>query len=155
MSRKRSARNLEPVRGPVAALGGLPVRIITEEEWQERRARRKSTLKLVDFDEIERLTFPNYFIAFFDYLATGEGRTKGVCVVRAHSADDLRRQVNLAWGAYFAQGCEVRQGTAPIPGYKTLIPDMARKVLKQLQQNAGRASPSNVAFSATVHVNYS
>lgn len=135
-------------------LAGITIETVSERQWREDAERRKVELKLVDFDEIDTLKFPGYAIAFLDYLATGEGCTRGVLIASATSADDFRKRLIAAWGSYFARGCEIRQGTEPIPGYETLIPKHAESILRDIQSNQ-ESGPGNFQFAATLHANYS
>lgn len=145
-NRRRVGRTSNPRRR-------ITITRITEEKSREMTARRKAELNLFDMDELDKLTYPGYFTVFLDYFATGEGMTRGLCILKAASADNLRRALERNWGTYFAAGCEVRPGVKPIPGYEGLVCPQVADMLKRIVR--GKDRPGGFAFTSTLYGNYS
>ena len=64
----------------------------------------------VPLEDVEKLDFPCFFTATFDYFATGEGVTVAVFMGHATSALELRSTLEQQFGAYFIRGAQIWRG---------------------------------------------
>lgn len=142
---------LRKAAADIAALG-FTMTVITANEAREREAARKEKLGIYTREDFKRLGFPGWFTLHFDYFATGEGSTRGICVSYCMDLTALDRCIAQCFGPFYGQDVEVREGVRPLPGYGALIPSLAKKHLKEIEQGHMRAMFS---FHSVAHVNYS
>lgn len=114
-----------------------------------RQNRKHALVKYADF---EQLTFPSYVTASLEYYATGEGVTRGIYMLYAMSADELRESLIKLWGEYFVIGCEAANGLIVIPGYEETIPASVHRILEGTSRQGHM--PHAFSFHVTVHENY-
>lgn len=142
---------LRKVAADIAALG-FTMTVITADEARKQETARKEKLGIYTREDFGGLGFPGWFTLHFDYFATGEGSTRGICVRYCVDLTDLDRCIARHFGPFYGQDVEVREGVRPLPGYGDLIPRRAKKHLKEIEQGDMRAMFS---FHTVVHVNYS
>lgn len=155
MKRKRDRRPKNTESGVVVLeVGGMRVVRISEEQYERERRAKKAQLKIFEWEDVERLTFPNYFTIHMDYLATGEGSTRALTFCHARDAEELRRRADADFGSYFSHGVEIRAGLDPLPGYQGMVPETVKQIVRNIIRDKGQA-PSNFHFTTQIHMNYS
>lgn len=105
--------------------------------------------EFIDLEEVERLSYPTYFTAMYEYFGTGEGTTIGIVLGRAYKASDLKRMVNEYFKPYFAAGAQIWPRLLVPTRCKALIPDAVTALI----DNPSRAGASFL-YSSTFHINY-
>lgn len=108
--------------------------------------------KLVQYADLDQLVFPSHITAYFKYYATGEGLTRGICMLYSNSPEELRGFLTEQWGEYFALVAEATSGLTLIPGFDDLIPICVHRALEEVDALGGL--PYTFSFSATTHKNY-
>ena len=121
----------------------------TAEEIEQERKKRWG---LLDWPELEVVTYPTYFTAVMVYAGTGEGLTCGISMQYALHVDDIRKAIHEHFGPYFAQFAEVALGLKLLPGYKDLVPSMTRRIIHDIKRGV---PPSRFVFHAVQYTNYS
>lgn len=154
MKRKSRRRPKRKEAGLVLEVGGLRVIEVSEAQYQRERRAEKAKLRIFDWEDVEKLVFPNYFTMHMDYLATGEGCTRRLTFCYAEDAKALRRMADGDFGAYFAHAVESREGLNPLPGYDGMVPETVKEVVRSITEARDRA-PANFHFTTQLHLNYS
>lgn len=126
--------------------------LLTAAEFFARGIARKKKHKIFDWDDAAQMVFPGSFTIHIYYSATGEGVTRGLAFCYAHDVKSLRQQADSFFGSYFAQGAEIRQGLAPLPGYLDLISAGAKQLMSEIKRGRG---PFGFHFATQIHANYS
>lgn len=103
----------------------------------------------VPLEDVEKLDFPCYFTATFDYFATGEGVTVAVFMGHATSALELRSTLEQQFGAYFNRGAQIWQGLQVPESIEAYVPDAVKQLCSE-KRNVG-----NFRFFSSFHMNLS
>lgn len=94
---------------------------------------------------LERHSFPNHFTCWFDYFATGEGRSVWLAIIRAGSKDELTSVIGDQVEPHFRAGVEIRQGpiSSPFP-----------KLFEYSISNLAQGSNASITLQFRCHYNY-
>lgn len=103
---------------------------------------------LLSLEGESSLDFPCIACAYFEYYATGEGRTLGLLVMHASSVEELRYAIRRDFGDYFFPGVKVCRWSGVPQGFEALDPRGAIEALDQMFEER----PS-YQFSAKLHYN--
>lgn len=111
------------------------------------------TSKVDDFVPITQaasLPYPCVACACFDHFGTGEGRTIGLIVMHAVSAEALMHVIHRDFGAFYSGGAYVGLWQRVPEGFEALDPRLAFDALDQQFEDR----PS-FQYSAKLHFNAS
>lgn len=96
----------------------------------------------------------DYYTITLDYLATGEGLTRGLMIQFAKNEDEARKHFADVYGSYFAMGADVKKGIHINEGYDDLLTDMSKKFILKIKTKS-EDRPPMFSYQNMIHFNYS
>lgn len=103
---------------------------------------------VVPFDDVDRLHYPDYFTAMFDYVANCEGHTVGLFVGYAGLASELRTKLEARFTPYFARSSVVWQGLALPREAEAVASNFIRDLVREPCQMKG-----TLDYVSILHIN--
>ena len=94
-----------------------------------------------------------FWSVWYDYFATGEGRTIGLMYCRSTDREGAIRQAKRHFHEYFMQGAEAEPGIKTDGVFKLLAPPYVAE--KFLKMEDGSEPEGHAEWYGNFHVNYS